>query len=293
MTIRQEYDDTHCDLLIALHARRSARAVRRFGRLYPTLPLAVALTGTDLYRDIRTSRQAQRSLDLATCLIVLQPKGVEELPRIQRAKARVVLQSAHPTSVPPARRPKKNKSKFRVCVLGHLRHEKDPLRTAMATRLLPAESRIHVAHLGAALNVAMGNWAAAESQSNPRYCWVGEVAPGRARRMLACCDLMVLSSRMEGGANVLSEAIVDAVPIVASDIPSTVGILGAGYPGLFPVGDTSRLANLLHRAETDSEFYARLKRWCVRLAPQFAPEEEREAWRRIIQELIQTSPLHY
>lgn len=95
---------------------------------------------------------------------------------------------------------------------------------------------------------------------------------------------MVLTSRMEGGANVLSEAVVDAVPIVASRIPSTIGILGAEYPGLYPVGDTKRLAKLLSRAETDAEFYARLKNWCTRLAPRMAPDTERDAWRRLLEE---------
>jgi hypothetical protein len=33
-----------CDLLIALHARRSAGSVRRFRRAYPTRPIVVALT---------------------------------------------------------------------------------------------------------------------------------------------------------------------------------------------------------------------------------------------------------
>jgi glycosyltransferase involved in cell wall biosynthesis len=99
---------------------------------------------------------------------------------------------------------------------------------------------------------------------------------------------MVLSSRMEGGANVLSEALVDAVPIVASNIPSTVGILGAKYPGLYPVGDTLELAKLLRRAEADTAFYARLKNWCARLAPRMAPDAERESWRRLVQELFDT-----
>jgi putative glycosyltransferase (TIGR04348 family) len=286
--IREEFDGSACDMLIALHARRSAQSIRGFAREYPSRPLLVALTGTDLYRDIRTSRPAQRSLDLATRLVVLQPKGVDELSPGFRAKARVILQSARPTATRSRNRHGVLRGTFRVCVLGHLRHEKDPLRTALATRLMPGKSRVHVTHLGAALDPAMGRWARAESARNPRYTWLGEVAHGRARRILARSDLMVLTSRMEGGANVLSEAVVDEVPIVASRIPSTVGILGAEYPGLYPVGDTEKLAALLSRAETDSEFYARLTKWCARLAPRLAPEAERDAWRRLVQELFKT-----
>ena len=41
------------DLLIALHARRSAPSIEAWSAAHPTRPLVVVLTGTDLYRDIR------------------------------------------------------------------------------------------------------------------------------------------------------------------------------------------------------------------------------------------------
>ena len=285
VTIRQDYDASPCDLMIALHARRSAGAIHRFARRHPDRPLVVALTGTDLYRDIRTSRVAQKSLELATRLVVLQPRGLDELAEHLRGKTRSILQSAAPTKRRHVARRRRKDESFRVCVLGHLRFEKDPLRAALATRQLPASSRVSVTHLGAALTPWMGRWAAAESMRNPRYAWRGEVSYGRARRELAGSDLMVLTSRMEGGANVLSEALADGVPIVASRIPSTEGILGSGYPGLFPVGDTKGLAELLDRAESDGQFYGRLKDWCMRLAPRVRPAAEREGWRTLIAEL--------
>ena len=76
--IVQEYDGAPCDLLVALHARRSHDAVLRFRAARPRGPLVVALTGTDLYRDIRTSARARRSLELADRLIVLQPRGLDD-----------------------------------------------------------------------------------------------------------------------------------------------------------------------------------------------------------------------
>src|SRR5438552_3456045 len=56
------------DLLLALHARRSAAAVRRFRNRYPSRPVIVALTGTDLYRDFPRSRATQRCVELADTL---------------------------------------------------------------------------------------------------------------------------------------------------------------------------------------------------------------------------------
>jgi putative glycosyltransferase (TIGR04348 family) len=285
LTIGQHYDGRACDLLIALHARRSHRAVARFRQLYPQGPLLVALTGTDLYRDIHTSREAQQSLEMADYLIVLQRCGRLELPARLRPKVRVIYQSATPTPIPPP----KSRRFFDVCVLGHLREEKDPFRTALALPYLPKDSRIRVTHAGEALSVAMAKTARALAAREPRYRWVGEVPRWQARRLLARSRLLVLSSRMEGGANVISEALVDGIPVLASRIPGSVGMLGSRYPGFFPVKGTEALAQLLQQAESNRAFYERLQTWCARLAPAFQPARERATWERLLRDLVPAS----
>jgi putative glycosyltransferase (TIGR04348 family) len=252
--LTQYYDDKPYDLMVALHARRSFAAIARFHQRYPERPLLVALTGTDLYGDIRTSPEAQQALELASHLILLQPKGIEELPVHVRPKARVIYQS-----VPsPARLWPKAKTSFDVCVLGHLREVKDPFRAALAARLLPAASRLRVLHVGQALSDDMARRARAEMAANRRYRWLGELPRWRALRVLARSHLLVLSSLSEGGANAISEALAMRVPIVASHIPGSIGLLGEAYPGYFPAQDTTALAHLLYRAETDTAFYAAL-----------------------------------
>ena len=281
VTVAQQYDERPYDLMVALHARRSCAAITRFRRLYPARPLLVALTGTDLYGDIRTSVEAQESLELATALILLQPKGIEELPEHLRPRARVIYQS-----VPhPLRHTPRSKTTFDVCVLGHLRPVKDPLRTALAARLVSATSRLRVLHVGKALSDDMAVEARTEMAENPRYHWLGELPRWKALRVLARSHVLVLSSQMEGGANVLSEALAFGVPILASHIAGSIGLLGEDYPGYFPLAETATLARLLEQAERDPDFYQALSTWCARLAPLVHPARELRTWASLLHEV--------
>lgn len=280
VSVDQQYRGEACDLLVALHARKSAQSIRVFKKQYPDRPLVVALTGTDLYRDIRSSRAAQQSLDMADRLIVLQSMGPAELPRRLRRKTRVIYQSAS-----RVRGAARRDSVFKVCVIGHLRAEKDPLRTALAARLLPASSKIQVAHVGRAMSEEMGTRTRAETARNPRYRWLEELPHWKTRRLLASSHLLSLTSRMEGSANVLSEALASSVPVVASKISGLIGTLGKSYPGYFPVGNTRALARLLRRSESDPRFYRQLQYHCARLRPLADPGRERVAWKKLLAEL--------
>jgi putative glycosyltransferase (TIGR04348 family) len=280
--IAVEYRDQSCDLMIALHAFKSHSSIRRFRDLRPSDPLIVGLTGTDLYGDIPTRPDAMESLGLATRLVLLQPLGTAVLPAAVRDKARVIYQSVPPPpATPPARA-----DVFEVCVMGHLRPVKDPMRTALAARLLPATSRIQVLHIGGALSEELAEQAQAESAGNRRYYWLGELPRSEALGVLSRCRLLSLTSVSEGGANAISEAVVAGVPVVSSHIDGSVGLLGEDYPGYFPVGDTQALANLLWRAETDTDFYRALRDYGARLRPLFDPAREKRSWDDLLRELF-------
>ncbi len=273
------------DLMIALHARRSHPSIRRYATACPNRPLIVALTGTDLYRDIRSDEAAKESLELAAALVVLQDKGPEELEPHHRAKTRVVYQSAEPVKRQPP-----TKRYFDVCVIGHLRDEKDPFRTALAARLLPPTSRVRVTHTGRPYDDEFAGRAQLEASENTRYRWIGEVLPWKARRVLARSRLLAQTSVMEGGANVVSEALASGVPVVASDIPGNVGMLGDDYPGYYPVGDEEALSRLLYRAETDGAFYETLEAGCEGRRNLVLPGREKEALRNLVEEIVGAGP---
>ncbi len=272
--IQFTWDGGSADLMLALHAWRSADSIRRFRQRYPTRPLIVALTGTDIYRfQDSHPDETIASMEMADALLCLHDLVHEAIPARFAGGLHVVHQSATP--LPGPRRP--SKRHFDICVLGHLRDEKDSLRCAYAVRDLPASSRIRLIHLGKAHDEAWARDAAAEAAVNPRYHWLGEVPVWRVRREYAKTRLMVLSSLMEGGANVISEAVVAGVPIIASEIHGTVGLLGKDYPGYFPVKDTAALRALLLRVEAEPGFVAALEKAGRARRARFTWEGEQQA----------------
>jgi len=281
VTVLDRYDDEPADLLLALHARRSAAAVTRFAARHPDRHVVVALTGTDIYSDGKIDRIARRTLERASRLVALQPLALRRLEPRWRRKTRVILQSLPA----PARRLPPRRGVFEIVVLGHLRAVKDPFLAARAIRSLPDTSRIRLLQIGAALSDSMANRARTEMQRNPRYQWLGELPRARALALLSRSRLAVSTSKHEGGANAVSEAIVCGTPVLATRIDGSVGLLGTRYPGLFPRGDVVELTRLMVRCERDPAFLGRLAAACRLLAPQFRPLRELKAWRELLLEL--------
>jgi putative glycosyltransferase (TIGR04348 family) len=281
--ITTAYTGGAADLMIALHAWRSAASIARFAEAHPDTPRVVVITGTDAYRFVlEDPATTRRSLALAHRLVGLHASIGEALPPEYRARLRVIYQSA-----PPGLTRRPYRRGLRVCVAGHLRDEKDPLRPAWAVRDLPGTSGIRVDHYGSAHSPEWAMAARAEMARNPRYRWHGEVPHGRLRRVYAQAHLLVLPSRMEGGANAISEAVMAGLPVIASRIPGSVGLLGEDYPGYFPVEDTSALRALLLRAETEPPYLAELQAACAARRPLFTAEREQAALAALLEELRQ------
>lgn len=277
VSLAQQWDGHACDAMVALHARRSAASIAAFSAAYPARPLVVVLTGTDLYKDIGTSTEAQHSLQVASHLVVLQPAALQVLVKDLRNKAHVIYQSA------PSLKPSAAKlcRYFDVTMIGHLRAEKDPATFMRAAELLTLP-HIRMIHIGSALDSGLGAQAEKTQRRCAQYHWVGNLAHAATRQRLKRSHLMVISSIMEGGANVIIEAITSGVPVLASDISGNRGMLGENYAGHFPLGDSAKLAQLIERAATDAKFLQRLQTQCAARAPLFSPQRERTALLKLV-----------
>ncbi len=299
------------DLMIALHARRSAASVAAWRRAWPharpdsrsearphagphvgphvgrKAPLLLALTGTDLYRDIDDDADAQRSLELADAMVVLNQLGPARLPQVYRARCHVVLQSCSARQV-LTHKPRQH---LRALMVGHLRSEKDPATWFRALRLLAARVDLRFDHIGDGLDAALADEARVLMLAQPHYRWLGPRSHGETRRRIQAAHVLVHPSVMEGGAQVVIEAIRSGTPVLASRMDGNVGLLGADYGGYFAVGDHRALATLIEQARDDAAMLPALARQIELRAPLFAPEAEAAALHRIVCALLAgTSP---
>ena len=277
--VETAWDGRPADLMVAIHAWRSAESARLFQKEFPDSPLIILLSGTDIYKFQHTHPKVTLySMKIANALACLHDEVYNSIPSQYRHKLHTIHQSALPLA--GARRP--SKRNFDICVVGNLREEKDPLRAAYAVRNLNNTSRLRVIHLGKAHTPDWAARATTEMARNNRYRWRGEVKAWEVRREFAKTRLMVLSSIMEGGANVISEAIAAGVPIIASKIEGSVGLLGSDYAGYFEAGSTEDLRRTLIRVENDPDFLAHLSYQCKARRHLFTIEREKEDWSSLL-----------
>jgi putative glycosyltransferase (TIGR04348 family) len=271
------------EVMLALHARRSADSVQAWHAQHGQRGLGLTLTGTDLYRDIAHDPQAQGSLALAKSLVVLQGLGAQALPPQLHTKTRVIYPSTGMRQTLA-----KTTRHLRVVMVGHLREEKDPLTLMAAARLLTPDCGILVDHIGAALEPALGQAALATQAQCPHYRWLGGLSHRPTLQRIQRAHLLVHTSRLEGGAHVLMEAMCSGTPVLASRIDGNLGLLGEDYAGLFEAGNAHELADLLLRCRADqnqNSLMAHLGHQCAWRTPLFEPQAERAALHRWVQDL--------
>ena len=265
--------------MIALHARRSADSIARFADRAPAR-LAVVLTGTDLYKDLPGNSAASRSLDLAARIVVLQEDAPRLLTARWRRKCEVIFQSAR-----ALRSRAKARGRLDCVVVGHLRAEKDPATLFAAVRLLPSGLAISIRHIGAPLDADLGRAARALQSADPRYRYADGLPRGLARAAMASAHVLVHPSIVEGGANVVAEAVTGGTPVIASRISGNVGMLGADYPGYFEPRDASDLAACLVQA-AQGPYLRAIEAAAAARKRLFAPAAEARAIGRLAEKLV-------
>ena len=279
--VQTAWDGEPVDAMVALHAKRSAESIARFRDRVPSGRLGVVLSGTDLYRDLPASAEAARSLDIADRIVVLQEDAQRLLNEPWRAKSQVIYQSALPLA--PRRKPR---DRLDCVMVGHLRDEKDPLTLFAAIDRLPKDLPIHVRHIGAPNDEKLAKAARALAARDSRYVFSGALSHGLARAAIARAHVLVHPSVVEGGANVVVEAIASRTPVIASRISGNVGMLGRDYPGYFEPRDAAGLASLLTRAWKERGYLRDLAGACARRRGLFRPSAERRCVCDLIEGLL-------
>jgi putative glycosyltransferase (TIGR04348 family) len=267
-----------CELLVAVHAVKTAASVRSAAAALPRVRIVVLIAGTDVYPRFVPTPEVLAVLQRADALVTLQDDAANALPAELRGKVRTIVQSATAVAAPRART-------FRGCVLAHLRPVKDPLLPFAALAHVPPQPPVAVWLAGRALAPGLADAARAAAATDPRARWLGELPRRRARELLAASHVCIVPSTAEGGANVVSEAIAAGTPPLATAIPGNTALLGSDWPGLFPAGDARALGRLLARAAADPAFLELLRARTLALQPMVAPARELADWRRLLADL--------
>lgn len=276
--IAETWQGEPCDLLVAVHAVKSAPSVLAAAAAMPQLRIVVLLAGTDVYPHFEPLPETLAALQRADALVVLQHHGAASLPPALRGKVRTIVQSAN--ALPAARG-----ATFRACVLAHLRPVKDPLLPLQALAHVPRSVALELVLAGRALTAELADAVRAAVAAEPRARWLGELPRRAARALLGTSHVCIVPSAAEGGANVVSEAIAAGTPVLASAIPGNLGLLGDDWPGTFPVGDAPALGRLLARAASDPAFLQDLQARTRALLPIVDPARELAAWRQLLADL--------
>lgn len=279
--IYTQWSGKSTDILIALHAYRSHASIVHFRKVHPNRPIILIMTGTDLYRDMPEHSEVLKSMEMSDAIVVLQSAALAMIPKHLQAKTHTIYQSTK-----PVKRKALLKKSFLISVIGHLRPEKDPFCTAESLKYLGSESKIKVLHLGKAMSSEMKSLAKAYNKELKNYQWLDELSHSETLQQLSRSHLMVISSLMEGGAHVVTEAIAIGVPVIASDIPGNRGLLGDDYPGYYPVRDAKALALILQKAEFEPSFYKSLEAHIKKRVRYAQPSAEKRSIKLLMESLL-------
>ncbi|MGJ8657869.1 MAG: glycosyltransferase [Akkermansiaceae bacterium] len=270
------------DVMIALHARKSAHFTEDFIELNPTGKVIVYLTGTDLYSDIPDGCPiCEQSLERADALVVSQEASLASVPEKYRAKTVVVHASIQlPVEVVDD---SVTEPDLFLCV-GHLRAVKQSFMAVKSLQLLDESVRLVL--LGKEVDVDSGEIARKWEVEDSRFQWLGGVSYKESLKWMQRSVVTINTSLMEGGANSVGESIVLGVPVLASKVEGNVGMLGEDYVGYFSANSEQELAELMYRVLNDQCFLSKLRDQVGVRSKRFLRESETKDWVNLIQKIV-------
>ena len=267
------------DVLIALHARKSAPSIQEFRRINPTGRIILFLTGTDLYEDIpKGCSTCLESMRLADVLVVSQEASLASVPAEFSDKTKVIYKSIElPEKIPV---PDLQFSNPLFSIVGHLRKVKNPFLAVKALRHIKADCRLYL--LGRALEDGFAEQAERLTHSEPRFRWLGQRPHAEALGWMKLSTATINSSFSEGGANSIGESIMLGTPVLASKVEGNIGMLGVDYDGYFESNNAQELAQLMNKIIAESSFRDSLKQQVIARSAVFQRKRERDGWLQII-----------
>ncbi len=89
VTVSEADDGRAADMMVAVHAWRSADSIRRFSDAHPERPLVVLLAGTDIYRFQHShADETLGTMELADRLVCLHERVDRDIPARFAARLR-------------------------------------------------------------------------------------------------------------------------------------------------------------------------------------------------------------
>ena len=278
----QHADYAGLDLWIGLHAERSSSSLDLALTRAPGLRAITVLTGTDLNREGGPSESTQDQLDRSNRLVILNKSARRLVPEPLQDRVRYLPQV--PTGIDPI--PVRQAPTATLAMLGHLRPVKDPEVVLRALENLPRGLGLRVLHAGKPLCAELEQ-ACLNASRNPSlpYQYLGPVDRTAALGILAESQGLLLPSRSEGGASVLSEALLTGRAVISSDAPGITSFLPDDYSGTFAIGDDRQLGERLERFATDAEWRHQLTELCASAGEQLRGFDEARGWLELVCEL--------
>lgn len=268
------------DLWIGLHAERSASALDVARRIRPDLPAVTVLSGTDLHRPHGLAERALEQLARSARIVALHPGAEDLLPPALHPRLTCIVQ------VPPGLGPRPlPPGPPRLAMLASLRPVKNTELVHRALELLPLELELEVRHAGAPLNEPLTDRARRVSSSDPRYTYLGEVNHRAALDLIGDAHGLLLPSHSEGGANVLSEALLLGRGVLASDVPGSRSLWCRMDETGFDPDDPAGLAARLRRFAEDAPWRAELAAAAGEAGQRLRSLDEAAAWAELVREV--------